>query len=87
VRTPVATLAGRPLAARDLYPRTGWSGTIIDAVAAAALVLRDPAVHRTLVREHGWTRAEYADWIWRAAAAELLEGDDAEGTTGPRDKR
>ncbi len=38
---------------------------------AAALVLMDPSVHRTLVREHGWTRAEYADWIERAAAAQL----------------
>jgi hypothetical protein len=39
---------------------------------AAALVLMDPAVHRTLVSEHGWTRAEYAGWIERAAVAELL---------------
>jgi hypothetical protein len=47
----------------------------------------DPAVHRTLVREHGWTRAEYADWIERAAVAELLDGDKAERTTRPRAER
>lgn len=50
---------------------------------AAALVLMDPAVHRTLVREHGWTRAEYADWIERAALADFLGADNAEGTTKP----
>jgi hypothetical protein len=33
----------------------------------------DHAAHRTLVREHGWTHTEYADWIERAAVAELLE--------------
>jgi hypothetical protein len=43
-----------------------------------ALVPMDPVVHRTLVLEHGWTRTEYADWIERAAVAELLEGTDAE---------
>jgi hypothetical protein len=32
----------------------------------------DPAVHRTLVGEHGWPRTEYADWIERTAVAELL---------------
>ena len=47
---------------------------------AAALVLMDPAVHRTLVREHRWTSTEYADWIERAAVAELVEADDAQGT-------
>jgi hypothetical protein len=35
----------------------------------------DPAVHRTLVRDHSWTGAEYADWIERAALAELVVGD------------
>ncbi len=39
---------------------------------AATLVLMDPAVHRTLVTEHGWTRPEYAGWIERMAIAELL---------------
>jgi len=62
-------------------------GLTIERAVATALVLMDPAVHRTLVREHGWTRAEYAKWIERAAAAEFLEGDNAEGTTGPRAKR
>ena len=47
---------------------------------AATLVLMDPAVYRTLVSEHGWTRAEYADWIERSAVAELLGGDNAGGT-------
>lgn len=47
-------------------------GLTIERAVAAALVLMDPAVHRTLVRDHGWTRTEYADWIERSAAAELL---------------
>ncbi len=51
-----------------------------ERAVAAALVLMDPAVHRTLVREHGWTSTEYADWIERAAVAELVEPDDARGT-------
>ena len=50
-------------------------GLTTERAVAAALVLMDPAVHRTLVIEHGWTRAEYAGWIERAAVAELLEGD------------
>lgn len=59
-------------------------GLTTERAVAAALVLMDPAVHRTLVREHSWTHAEYADWIERAAVAELLEDDNAEGTTTPR---
>lgn len=51
------------------------AGLATERAVAAALVLMDPAVHRTLVREHGWTGAEYAQWIERAAVAELLEGD------------
>jgi len=47
-------------------------GMTTERAVAAALVLMDPAVYRTLVREHGWTRAEYADWIERAALSELL---------------
>ena len=54
-------------------------GLAPEHAVAAALVLMDPAVHRTLVREHGWTRAEYADWIKRAAVAELLGGDISDG--------
>jgi AcrR family transcriptional regulator len=50
------------------------TGLTTERAVAAALVLMDPAVYRTLVREHGWTPAEYADWIERAAVAELLEG-------------
>jgi len=62
-------------------------GLTTERAVAATLVLMDPAVHRTLVREHSWTHTEYADWIERAAVAELLEGDNAEGTTTPRAKR
>ena len=53
-------------------------GLTTERAVAAALVLMDPAVHRTLVREHRWTSTEYADWIERAAVAELLEADHAE---------
>lgn len=59
------------------------AGLTAERAVAAALVLLDPAVHRTLVGEHGWTRDEYAAWIERAAVAELLEGDEA-GRTGRR---
>ncbi len=55
-------------------------GLTTKRAVAAALVLMDPAVHRTLVREHGWSRAAYAGWIERAAVAELLGGDD-DGST------
>ncbi len=47
-------------------------GLTTERAVAATLVLMDPAVYRTLVREHGWTRAEYAHWIERAALAELV---------------
>ena len=50
------------------------SGLSTQRAVAAALVLMDPSIHRTLVSEHGWTRGEYADWIERSAVAELLEG-------------
>lgn len=49
-----------------------------ERAVAATLVLMDPAVHRTLVREHGWTRAEYASWIERTAMAELLRDTSSE---------
>lgn len=62
-------------------------GLTIEHAVAAALVLMDPAVYRTLVREHRWTSTEYADWIERAAVAELVEADNAQGTTRPRGKR
>jgi AcrR family transcriptional regulator len=48
-------------------------GLTTERAVAAALVLMDPAVYRTLVRQHRWTPAEYARWIERAAVAELLE--------------
>lgn len=41
------------------------------AVAAAHAVM-DPAVCRTLLRQHGWSREEYADWVERAALAQLV---------------
>ena len=44
----------------------------------------NPSVHRTLVREHGWTRAEYAQWIERAAVAEPLDIEHAESATTAR---
>jgi AcrR family transcriptional regulator len=47
-------------------------GVTAERAVAAAHVLMDPSVHRTLVSEHGWTRGEYADWIERNAMAELL---------------
>ena len=47
-------------------------GLTTERAVAVTLLLMDPAAYRTLVREHGWTRDEYADWIERAAAAELL---------------
>jgi hypothetical protein len=56
-------------------------GLTTERAVAAALVLMDPAVHRTLVREHRWTSTEYADWIERAAVAEFLEADNARGVT------
>jgi len=52
-----------------------------ERAVAAVLVLMDPAVHRTLVSEHGWTGAEYADWIERSAVAELLEGHAGTGSS------
>lgn len=54
-------------------------GVTEERAVAAALVLMDPSIHRTLVSEHGWTRGEYADWIERNAVAELLEEDNADG--------
>lgn len=62
-------IVGRLSATGGLRP-----GLTTERAVAAVLVLMEPAVHRTLVREHGWTRAEYADWIERSAVAELLEG-------------
>lgn len=47
-------------------------GLTAERAIAAALVLMDPSIHRTLVNEHGWTRDEYAKWIERNALAELL---------------
>jgi AcrR family transcriptional regulator len=55
------------------------SGLTTERAVAEALVLMDPAVCRTLVRQHGWTTGEYAEWIERTAVAELLERRDAEG--------
>jgi AcrR family transcriptional regulator len=48
-------------------------GLTPDRAAAATLVLMDPAVYRTLVREHGWSLEDYAAWIERAALAELVD--------------
>lgn len=62
-------------------------GLTTERAVAAALVLMDPAVYRTLVRHHGWTPGEYADWIERAAVAEFLEGHNTEGAERPRAER
>lgn len=59
-------IVARRTATNDLRP-----GLTTERAMAAALVLMDPAAHRTLVREHGWTQTEYADWMERAALAEL----------------
>ena len=48
------------------------AGLTPERAVPAALVLMDPAVHRTLVREHGWSRDEHAAWVERAALAELV---------------
>jgi hypothetical protein len=40
----------------------------------------------TLVREHGWTRDEYAHWIERVAGVELLGPPNAEGATTQRER-
>jgi AcrR family transcriptional regulator len=63
------------------------TGLTTERAVAAALVLMDPAVYRTLVRQHGWTPSEYAGWIERGAVAELLEGHNAEGAQRPRTER
>ena len=42
----------------------------------------DPAVHRTLVREHGWTRPEYADWIQAHDHGRAPQGYLEGGMTG-----
>lgn len=62
-------------------------GLTRERAVAAALVLMDPAVHRTLVREHRWTSTEYAEWIERAALAELVQADNAQRMTQPRAQR
>jgi hypothetical protein len=49
-----------------------------ERAVAATLVLMDPAVHRTLVREHGWTRPEYATGSRRTTMAELLRDTSKE---------
>ena len=63
------------------------TGLTPERAVAAVLVLMDPAVYRTLVREHGWTRTEYAHWIERAAGAEMLGRHDARGASKPRERR
>lgn len=60
-------IVARLLAMDGLRP-----GLAAERAVAAALVLMDPSIHRTLVSEHGWTREEYAEWIERNALAELV---------------
>lgn len=42
----------------------------------------DPAVNRTLVREHGWTRPEYANWIQAHDHGRAHQGYLEGGMTG-----
>jgi hypothetical protein len=44
----------------------------------AVAATMDRAVHRTLVRENGWTRPEYANWIQATTMAELLRDTSKE---------
>lgn len=53
-----------------------------ERAVAATLVLMDPAVHRTLVREHGWTRPEYANWIQAHDHGRAPQGYLEGGMTG-----
>lgn len=53
-----------------------------ERVVAATLVLMDPAVHLTLVREHGWTRPEYANWIQAHDHGRAPQGYLEGGMTG-----
>ena len=72
-------IVARLAASKGLRP-----GLTTERAVAAALVLMDPGVHRTLVIEHGWTREEYAAWIERAAVAELLGPAVTGLRSGPR---
>jgi AcrR family transcriptional regulator len=47
-------------------------GLDVEQATAVVHLLMDPAVHRTLVVEHGWTVEAYTAWIERIAVAELL---------------
>ena len=53
-----------------------------ERAVAATLVLMDPAVHRTLVREHRWTRPEYANWIQAHDHGRAPQGYLEGGMTG-----
>ena len=48
------------------------AGLTVEEAVPTALVLMDPALHRTLVRQHGWSSEAYAAWIERVALAELV---------------
>lgn len=48
------------------------SGLTVAEAVPTALVLMDPSLHRTLVRQHGWSWEAYAAWIERVALAELV---------------
>ncbi len=83
-----ASERSRLLGAEFIVARVTATGGLRPGLAAeravvAALVLMDPAVYRTLVSQHGWAREDYADWIERAAVAELL-GVPGRVEAGPR---
>ena len=48
------------------------AGLTPERAAATAQLLMDPAVHRTLVGVHGWSREDYVGWVVEVATATLL---------------
>ena len=48
-------------------------GLSTERAVAAAHGIMEPGTCRTLMTQHGWTREEYADWVERAALAELVD--------------
>ncbi len=48
------------------------AGLTPDRAAATAQLVMDPAVHRTLVGEHGWPREDYVGWVVEVVTAMLL---------------
>ena len=51
------------------------AGVTVERATATAHLLMDPAVHRTLVGDHDWSKDDYVAWIVEVATATLLPGD------------